>query len=352
MDGPKRSGTLGTEPALPPPRSATPSSVSSQRPGRRQPKRQKVRPPEVSNDRVPYIYSLQVPSGEVNVFTLTPALEAMARLVNEANHTLHPGAPDIVARVRPFRKGSLLTELIFTAPGWGPMMVQYGHTAAPYIRSVLERLGFVKSAYNGVLKVIEALKQPPSKIVRSDDGSYRYFAADVKSPITVQAPVHQLIQNTYITNHVYDALAAPLEREPDIEAVILKPKRKGELPLKVGKKQIAAIKEFKQKSLPKPSNEVENTTVEYLHPKRGAFDADGKRWSFHRGREVVHANIKDETFLDRYRRGQVRLHHTDVLKVRMKQHQKVRNGKISTSYDIVEVLDYTQGEREERLKDR
>jgi hypothetical protein len=43
--------------------------------------------------------------------------------------------------------------------------------------------------------------------------------------------------------------------------------------------------EFKQKSLPKPFNEIQNATVEYLHPKRGAFD--GKRWSVHRGREVV-----------------------------------------------------------------
>jgi len=60
--------------------------------------------------------------------------------------------------------------------------------------------------------------------------------------------------------------------------------------------------------------DVGNTTTEYLQPKRGSFDGDGKQWSFHRGREIIYAKSKDEAFLERYRRGLVRMHHTDVLR--------------------------------------
>lgn len=300
-------------------------------------------------ERFPYLYGFDVESSEVNVFTLTPALEAFARAVNEASRTLHPEAPEIVVRVRPFKKGSFLADLVLTAPAWGPLMVAYGHSAYGYIQRILETVGFVRTTYGSVLKVIEKLKRPPSRIEETRDG-FRYYSPDVKNPIHVSAPVHQIIQNNYFINNLHEAVAVPLDREKDIKAVVLKPKRKRELPVRVQRKQIAAIKEFKNKPLPKPKGDIENTTIEFLQPKRGAFDGDGKQWSFHRGKEVIPANIKDAAFLERYRRGQVRMHHTDVLKVRMKQHQRLRNGKVSTSYDIVEVLDYTPGHREVRLK--
>lgn len=301
-------------------------------------------------ERFPYLYGFDVESSEVNVFTLTPALEAFAKALSEASRTLHPEAPAIVVRVRPFKKGSLLADLVLTAPAWGPLMVAYGHSSYTYIQKILEVVGFIRTAHQTVLKVIDRLKKPPSKIEETRDG-FRYYSPDVKNPITVSAPVHQIIQNNYFMGYLHDAVVAPLDKEKSIKAVVLRGKRRRELPVKVQRKQIAAIKEFKNKPLPKPKGNVENTTVEFLQPKRGSFDGDGKQWSFHRGKEIIHANIKDTAFLERYRRGQVRMHHTDVLKAKMKQQQKLRNGKVFTAYDILEVLEYTPGYREERLRE-
>ena len=78
---------------------------------------------------------------------------------------------------------------------------------------------------------------------------------------------------------------------------------------------------------------------------------EGKQWSFVRGKEVISANVKDHQCLDDYKKGVFRLHHTDILKVRMVERQRIKHRKVHTTYDIVEVLDYIPGHKQERLSD-
>jgi hypothetical protein len=182
------------------------------------------------------------------------------------------------------------------------------------------------------------------------EDTYRYYSDDHRRHIDVKAPVHTLIQNTTVHNHIDNAVGAPVEKG-DVSAVVLKPKGARRGAVRVGKKQVAAIKEFrKRKDVTQAENEVTNETVVFLQPKRGAFDAEGRNWSFHKGKEIITANIKDEAFLDHYRKGEFRLHHTDILKVKLVEHQKIKSGKLQTTYDITEVLDYTPGEFQARLK--
>lgn len=299
------------------------------------------------DSKVVFVYGLQTNDNAVNIFTVAPALQSFANLVVEAHRTLHPEAPALEIKVRPFRKGSLLTDLVMTAPGWGPLLVYYGHEAAPYIRALLEKLGVLKGAAEGVLKVVELLKKPPQSIEKVANNTYRYNSDN--NHIEVDGDVHNLMQNPTIHNHLYNAIVVPLEKG-DISGVTLKQKGARRV-VKLGKKQMAAIREFKKaRELPKASTPIENEITVYLHPKRGAFDAEGNQWSFHRGKEIITANVKDEEFLERYRAGAFRLHHTDILKVRLVEHQKIKSGKVQTTYDVLEVIDYQPGDQQPRLR--
>ena len=54
------------------------------------------------------------------------------------------------------------------------------------------------------------------------------------------------------------------------------------------------------------------------------------------------ARITDEKFLAKFQRGSVRFFHNDLLKVKLKQEQTLKGGKVKTKYEIVDVLDYTK----------
>jgi hypothetical protein len=92
-----------------------------------------------------------------------------------------------VVRVRPFKKGSFLSDLILTAPAWAPLAAQWGQNSYTYIQKVLEIVGFVKSGGESVLKVIEKLRKPPARIEETKDG-FRYHSPDVKNPILRRVP--------------------------------------------------------------------------------------------------------------------------------------------------------------------
>ena len=73
-------------------------------------------------------------------------------------------------------------------------MIEYGHTAGPYIHALLEKLGVVKGATDGVLKVMDFLKKPPKVVERMNETTYRYFSDDHRRHIDVgrdvQRPPH------------------------------------------------------------------------------------------------------------------------------------------------------------------
>jgi hypothetical protein len=88
----------------------------------------------------------------------------------------------------------------------------------------------------------------------------------------------------------------------------------------------------------------------YLNPKRGSFDGDPRDWSFHRGEEVITATIKDKEFLERYMKGEYRLHSSDLLTVDLLERQKVVGTKvIKPTFEIVRVKNYIRGLQQKEL---
>ena len=111
------------------------------------------------------------------------------------------------------------------------------------------------------------------------------------------------------------------------------------------KNEVPAIEAF---SLPEPEapkvEVIENSTIEMLNPKAGTYGEPEGVWTFTRAGTAtkLKATIVDKKFLAKFQRGVVRFFHNDLLKVRLKHEQTVKNTKVTNKYEIVEVVEYTK----------
>ncbi len=67
---------------------------------------------------------------------------------------------------------------------------------------------------------------------------------------------------------------------------------------------------------------------------------------------IFHARIAGESFLASLGRGAIRFYHDDLLKVKLKTTQHLRDGKGKISREIIEVLEYTKARVQRPRKSR
>jgi len=105
--------------------------------------------------------------------------------------------------------------------------------------------------------------------------------------------------------------------------------------------------------VPEQVQESENINVVFLTPKRGSFEGEASKWSFRKGGrqgEVVQATIRDTEFLGKLERGEYRLTGGDVLKVELKERQRVVGADIKTTNEILKVLHYQPAPDQSRME--
>ena len=312
------------------------------------------------HDRVNFIYKLSGAPQEIDVFALAPTLLALGQLIQEGNRTLYPEGQQIAVNVRPFKEGSFVVDIVLF-PGIDPHSLWSTVHAAneTQILGVLTTLGLISTtidkvtkAGSSVLEVIRRLRGKPKEINQLAPGEFRY-SSDTHST-SVSGNVHQLFQNPIITNNIYQIYGKPLEREnvEDIESYLADDET---TKVVVTKADAPALKEF---AAPGPSHseqEKDDTRIisgVYLNPRRGAYSGDGKQWSFHRGKNTITANVKDESFLRMVQSGEIRPHYTDLMTVTLAEKQKVTGTKVSVTYEILSVDDYEFGGKQRQLTDR
>ena len=293
-------------------------------------------------------YQIEGPQDVVPVFELSRTLEALGNIIQEGDHVVHSDRHALVVRVKPFQQGSFVMDLVLSVQN-NPAVLFFltQPEAIDRIRKVLEYLGLVKKgeeAIATVLEVIEFLKNgKPKKVEPAGPDTFNYYnQQDQIMPVT--QPIHNLINNGTIQQFIFPALGAPLEREK-VEAI--KTFLKGEeqqTSVRIPKQEAPALRAYSEPPPEPPKEEVlENFTTELLNPKAGTYGETEGTWTFTRAgtkKNAFRAKILDERFLAKFGRGSVRFYHDDVLKVKLRSEQRLKNGRGSTSYEIVEVLDY------------
>ena len=276
-------------------------------------------------------------------------LEALGRVVQEADHIINRDQHKLVVSVKPFQEGSWMMDLSMTVQNHPEVLFFVTNPdAIKRIKDVLECIGLIKKAnetIKTVLDVVEFLRgQKPEAIQRQPDGTVKISGPN-GAQINVPGTVANLYLNPTITNNYFYAFGGNNMDRQGVEG--LSTFIKGD---EVQTKQFLPKEEVVQNlkpyseplPLPPKVETVVNETVQYLNPKEGTYgSAEGVTFlPAGKKRGGFKARIADENFLARFHSGQVRFYQDDLLKARVKTEQKLNNGTTSSKHEIVEILSY------------
>jgi len=311
--------------------------------------------------KVNFIYRLdgQDMSDGLDVFELAPILLSVGELIKESNRTLNPYGKDIAVNVKPFEKGSFIIDiLLFAGSNYQQIIDLVNNNSIQEIKELLEWIGLIGGGTSySLVWLIKKLKGKPKTVEQISANEIRYTAEN-NITYTVNPKVAQLFQNCKIQNLIYSAYGKPLENEniEDVECYLKDEKENTNVIFE--KETAKSIKKYSEAVLPSLTAEedVETSMEVFVSPKRGSFDADPRQWSFRMGGskdQIIKATIKDEKFLQKYKNNEIRLHFTDVLKVKLVQKLKKRGGVIdieSGVNEIEKVLEYHPAKKAEQTR--
>ena len=294
------------------------------------------------------IYQIEGRRNDVPVFELSQTLEGIGQIIQEADSVIYNDDHRLNVKVRPFEEGSFVMDLVLSVQNSPAVLFFLSQPEAlARIKQVLEYLGLVKKTkeiFVNLLEVIEFLKKgKPAKVEPAGPDVYNYYNQD-GAVLPVNLPIHNLVNNGTIQQFIFPAVAAPLQRET-VEAVRTLIANQPSTEARVLKAELPALKAYSEPDPEPPKEEIiENTTTEFLNPKSGTYGDTEGTWTFTEAgtnKNPFHAKITDEQFLARYGRGAIRFYHDDVLKVKVKREQRLKNGRSKTTSEIIEVMDYT-----------
>jgi len=293
-----------------------------------------------------FVYKLEGDVREVDVFSLAPTLLALGELIQIGNQEVNPDGRQIGINVKPFREGSFIVDLtVFPQTQFQQLLDLLSTQPAERIKNVLEWLGLVTGTGGiyGVVQLVKWLRGKPKAVDEVKPGEFRYTANDDRS-ITVNAPVHQLLSNSAITNNIYKVYVTPLENQPFVDDVKTYLSDDEGSAVQINREDAHYIKEFAGAALTEPAETVKESVHEgvFLNPKRGSFDGDPRDWSFYRGDgEIITATIKDKEFLQACEEGNYRLNASDLLTVDLLERQTVIGTRVKKPvYEILKVKSY------------
>lgn len=308
---------------------------------------------------VELIYAIEGKPVDAPLFELSRTLEALGNVLQEGNRIINHPFDRLVVKVRPFREGSFVMDLVLSIQNNPALLFFLTHPEAiERIKKVLEYVGLInkgREIFASLLELIEHLKNgKPAKIEQAGPDTFNYHN-NQGQVMPVTGIVHKLINNGTIQNFIFPAVGAPLQRIGVDAVSAYLPEDPEHTRVKIPKEELPALQAFSAPEPDEPKEEiVENVTTEFLNPKAGTYGETADAvWKFTRAgtkANQISATISDPVFLGKYERGVIRFYYGDVLKVRLKQEQRLKNGKARVKYDIIEVLGYTKAQLRRQRK--
>lgn len=299
----------------------------------------------------------------IDIFELSPILLSLGELIQESNSVVNPNSQrKIAVNVKPFEKGSFIVDIVLFAQNNLDQLLDLVNTdQLKEIKELLDWLGIVKACSGltiggaSLFGLYKFLKGKPKAIEPVGENEYRVTNGEDKS-ITINKTVYSLYQNQKIVNKIYNIYGKPFEnggidkvksyiKDEEEKTVEIVDKKESLYFLPADLSLIENKEEEKTK---------ENTVTVYLNPKRGSFEGDGNSWSFRKGsnrEDIIKATIKDETFLNKLKSGEIRPFSNDLIEVEMLEKQKVVGQEVQTSYEIIKVIGYKQAPIQQSLID-
>ena len=83
--------------------------------------------------------------------------------------------------------------------------------------------------------------------------------------------------------------------------------------------------------------------------KRGSFEGKKDNWSFKIDENSIVATIGDDTFLNKVKSAEVGPSSADAVKVKIRENQRIKNGETKTKNEILEVSEYLEAQKQNKL---
>ena len=298
------------------------------------------------------IYQLDNINAEegVDVFEIAPILMHFGELIRSANSVLgHEQKIDV--RVKPFAKGSWITEFILQNTYVSNLFNYFQGEEGRQILLLLSLLGLnVKEGIFGVAHIIRFTKGIVSNFKKNGD-TVTYINENGEK-LTVSLAEHKLVQSPLIQNNYYNCAIAPLDKFPSATAVTVKLNKEGQQEQKFTQADKVVFETYaKNELLEDVEDNVSPLNGVFLKPKRGSYSGMEQAYSFIMGESTLYpVTIEDETFLENLRSGEIRLFAEDALRVNLEIHQKKdATNKVQTKYVIIKVVEYSKYEKPRQL---
>ncbi len=307
------------------------------------------------NNKINLIIKLKGPAIEegLDLFNLAPSLLSIGNIITEANKIINPEGKEIAINIKPFEKGSFIIDLALFAKTNLDQLLSYISTDnASAIKNLLEWIGLITGGGVGLFKLIKFLNGSPKKVENLSSGDIRYINANGQS-LTINGKVNKLYNNCVIQNKIYQGFGKLLQQEGinEINTYLKNNPKSSEI---INKEDIEAFKKYSE--LEGEENIInESESKIFLIFKRGSFDGDGSNWSFRLGskdKDVITANVRDNNFLAKVKSGEIRPNYRDMVEVILKTKQKIKNEELTTSYEIIEVLQYKEAPKQMNIFDK
>jgi len=288
----------------------------------------------------------------IDVYELAPALLALADLINQGHKSINQDHSDLGINIKPFEKGSFLVDIaLFAKDNLQHLMDFTNSQEATKIKQTLELIGLISKEVGipagGLIGLLLWLKGKPKKVEPIEKNKYKITSKE-GSTIIVEGDVYNLYNNENVLSNAGKAYGKLLNQE-GVSTVESYLKDQPSRNVKIDKNDYEAIENsaglVNKDEEHKDEEANQNIVIMYLQPKRGSYEGAPTHWSFYVGsdkKESITATIKDQGFLDRINSGQLRPHHTDLLKVQIKTTQIIKGNEIKTKREILKILEHIE----------
>ncbi len=309
---------------------------------------EKIREREAPDERVDFVYVLEGAVDGVDIFTLAPTLLHLGQLINDSNNALNPAIQKVGVNVRPFRPGSFVVDIdVFRSAGdfAQGLLMTAGLVGVP---EILKALGLIADTGTSLIDLLKALRGKTPTVEQVKPNEYRITADNGSTALTINGNVHQLFMSPAIADNMKKIYETPMQ-SPGVSGVrtFLKG-QESETQVLVTRQEAAEIQVPPVVEAPPTDHAVSESTV-FLNPSKVSVEGEGGQWWFRRGGLKLTATIRDPDFLRLCKDGDVRMHHTDLLQVVLRETQTVRNTKVVSVYEIVKVLKYRRADEQMEL---
>lgn len=290
----------------------------------------------MSGNKVNFIYSLDVDQEQgVSFEKMASLILGLGDLIQQANRILKiTNDKELRVNILPIKAGSVEIELLIQTTLLAGVFLPQTQNQ---IKELLSLLGLIKDGSDSLIEWIR--KFGGEKIPESFNQSLNFKQTQVRD--LYNSPTINYLVNPVINNPLI------LQDVKSISSYI-----KGDLDTKntINKDDLKALQQYTSQ-IPNEFNEAVIEKEVFLKFKRGSFGGEPDNWSFKLDNDIITATIKDTVFLSDVKSGFKRPSSVDKFKVLLKEIKKVEGDKTSFKYEILNVLEYEVGKKQDEVFD-